>query len=378
MSDVIKISSDLIMCKSVTPQDGGSIGYISEFLSHLGFKCHNIDFGDTKNLYAKFDSGSETKNICFVGHVDVVSPGDISTWSHDPFISTIKDGKLYGRGASDMKCAIACFLVAVKDFLDKKSNISLSVLITSDEEGSGKNGVILVLPELSKRGEKIDYCIVGEPTSVERVGDMIKVGRRGSFTARIEVVGEQGHVAYPHLAENPIPILSRILCDLNDYKLDSGNEVFESSNLEIVDINTGNNTYNLIPRSAKAVVNIRHNDMHDKDSLYNMIHNICKKYSDQVLIDIISHSDTYLAKSFEFANVVSVVIEKICQYKTILSTNGGTSDARFVSRYCDNIVEVGLSSATAHKVDEHVLISDISILQSIYLGVLNRMNATNH
>lgn len=362
--DALELTKKLIEFPSVTPEEAGCLDYIEKLLKAGGFTCERMKFAEVDNLYAKKGSG---KNFCFAGHIDVVPPGDLAKWTNDPFKPVIKDGKLYGRGASDMKAAVAAAIIAAKDF---KGQGSVSVLFTADEEGPGVNGTLKVLEALDKRGEKIDACIVGEPTSVHKLGDMAKIGRRGSMNCKITVTGKQGHAAYPHLADNPVKKLINILHKLQNHKLDSGNEHFQPSNLEVVTFDVGNPASNVIPGSASATLNIRFNSIHTSEKLKKWI----ESEAEGAALNFHVSGESFLTKPGKLSDIVKASVVEATGVQPELSTTGGTSDARFISRYSE-VVEFGLRNATAHQVDEHVDADDINKLAEVYSLMLKKFFA---
>jgi succinyl-diaminopimelate desuccinylase len=366
MIDPVKISIDLINLKTITPNDNGAMELIIKILEPYGFKSTIKQFNKTRNLYIKF--GTQGRNLCFLGHTDVVSEGDAAKWRFDPFKATIHDDILYGRGAVDMKGAIAAFIAAVVKFVPI-CNESISILLTSDEEGVGADGTIKMLKELETIDEKIDYSIVGEPTNPEFIGEMIKIGRRGSISFKLIVIGKQGHVAYPELADNPVTQIIKIAEKLVNLKLDEGNEFFAPSNLEVTSIDVGNSTTNLIPHSATANFNIRFNDLHDSYSLTDKIRDICNQISSKFELEIISSSESFILKPDNFALKAREIVSKLTGIDTIFSTTGGTSDARFMRNYAP-VFEFGLINASAHQINESVKIADIYLLSDIYLELL--------
>lgn len=378
--DPVELSKELISCESVTPDSEKALNNLQNKLENIGFKCQRLPFEDKNtpkvdNLYAKIGQGSP--HLCFAGHLDVVPPGPLDKWTSPPFSPEIRNEMLYGRGASDMKCAIACFVSATESYLKSNQiNGTISFLITGDEEGPSINGTRKMLPVLKEQGEKWDFCIVGEPTSVNQTGDMIKIGRRGSINFEIEITGKQGHVAYPHLADNPVSRLTSILSELNNHELDKGTEYFQPSNLEIVSINVNNNVDNVIPESAVARFNIRYNDIHNSKTLIKWVEGICSSVCEEGDSKFkISHrltGESFLTKPGEFSDIIENSIKKLTGIDTDLSTTGGTSDARFIKDYCP-VVELGLTNATAHKIDEHVPISDIYKLASIYESIIEKI-----
>ena len=373
----IKHLEKLIACKSVTPLDSGAIDYISDLLQENGFRAEIKIFGNDEysvtNLYGVY--GNSSPNICFAGHVDVVPPGDSKSWKYDPFTATTEGDKIFGRGAVDMKGALACALSSSLDFIKSNPNPngSISFLITSDEEGKAEFGTKEMLSYLysQKDFKQIDLAILGEPTCVEEVGDTIKIGRRGSVSFTLIVQGMQGHVAYPDLADNPIPYLIKILNELNNYKLDEGNEFFQSSNLEITSVDVNNNATNVIPQEASAKFNIRFNNIHSPESIVELVKNLINRYSTNYKLNSYVSALPFIQKPIglieDFADIVSANTGVKCKF----STSGGTSDARFISNYC-NVVEFGLLSGMAHKINEHTGINDLQRLHNVYYNALNK------
>lgn len=380
MTDPIQLSQSLIACRSITPKDAGALAVLGKALKSLKFKVEEFTFEEpgcesVKNLFAKFGDGG--KHLCFAGHTDVVPPGDETEWTSQPFEPTIRDNMLYGRGAADMKCAIACFVAACSRFLEghKDFDGSISLLITGDEEGDAINGTKKLLEALSQKGERFDGCIVGEPTNPENLGDMIKIGRRGSISFTIELFGTQGHVAYPHLADNPISRLNKILHSLDLHTLDDGTEYFDPSNLEITSFDVGNTAGNVIPSMAKATFNIRYNDSHKPKTLVKWVEGICDSVchdgSAKYELHHRNSAEPFITPPGELSDVVSQSVAYVTTITPKLSTTGGTSDARFIKDYCP-VVEFGLINQTAHKVDECAKLDDIEHLTQIYEQVLER------
>ena len=369
----LKLAKELISKPSVTPEDAGAINVLAKNLRSLGFKCQLINFKNIKNLYAKL--GNSSPNFCYAGHTDVVPPGNISDWSVDPFKPTIKNNKLIGRGANDMKASIACFVTAVSRFKVKNSKFkgSISLLITGDEEGLAINGTKKVVEYLRRKKEKINFCIVGEPTNPNKLGEMIKIGRRGSITGRLTVIGSQGHVAYPKRANNPSDVIVKILKKLKEIKLDKGTKNFQASNLEITKINIDNHADNVIPGLGHAVFNIRFNNRHSSNSLKiklnTIIKSISKKAKCKFKINYQVSGEAFLTKPNKTTYMVQNIIKKITKIKPKLSTAGGTSDARFIRKIAP-CLEFGLVGKTMHKVDESVPLSDLKKLSNIYLNIL--------
>ena len=369
----LKLAKELIRRPSVTPKDAGAINLLTKNLRFLGFKCHVINFKNITNLYAKL--GKSSPNFCYAGHTDVVPPGNIDDWSVNPFKPVVKKNKLIGRGANDMKASIACFIAAVSRFKskNKKFNGSISLLITGDEEGMAINGTKRVIEYLKKKREKINFCLVGEPTNPNKLGEMIKIGRRGSITGRLSVIGTQGHVAYPHRANNPSTTIIKILKKIKEIKLDKGTKNFQASNLEVTKINIDNQADNVIPGSADAVFNIRFNNKHSSNSLkkkLNSIFNsITKKAKCKFKVQYEVSGEAFLTKPNKITYMIQNTIRKLTKIKPQLSTAGGTSDARFIRKIAP-CIEFGLVGKTMHKIDESVPVSDLKKLTNIYQNIL--------
>ena len=370
----LHLSKELIRFPSITPIDAGAINFLSKKLKKLGFNCKILEFKDKKskpikNLYARI--GNKRPNLCYAGHTDVVPPGNYQDWSVNPFKPTVKKNYLIGRGANDMKSSIACFVAATSKFLQKnrRFNGSISFLITGDEEGHAINGTKKVVDYLSKKKEKIDFCIVGEPTNPNKLGEMIKIGRRGSLSGKIEITGIQGHIAYPHLNNNPINTLVSICKKLKERKLDRGNKNFQPSNLEFTSINVDNKAHNVIPARAKAQFNIRYNNLHTSSSLKKKINLIVKKISKKnkckFKVDYIENGDAFLTKPEKTIYMAKRIIKKITKVTPKFSKTGGTSDARFIKKISP-CLEFGLVNKTMHKVDECVSLGDLKKLTKIY------------
>ena len=376
--DELQLSKDLISFPSVTPIDAGAINYLSKKLKQLGFNCKILEFKDKKNppiknLYARL--GSKQPNLCYAGHTDVVPPGNVKDWTVNPFKPIIKNNYLIGRGANDMKSSIACFLAAVSNFLknNKKINGSISFLITGDEEAQAVNGTKKVVDYLIKKKEKINFCIVGEPTNPKKLGEMIKIGRRGSLSCELEIRGTQGHVAYPHLSKNPINSIIAICKKLKEKPLDKGNKHFQPSNLEFTGIHVDNEAHNVIPARAKTQFNIRYNNFHTAISLKKMINlivkSVCKKNKIKYTIEFLVSGDSFLTKPGSTIQMAKKIIRKITKINPVFSTTGGTSDARFIKKIAP-CLEFGLVNKTMHRVDECVSLSDLKKLTKIYNKIL--------
>ena len=369
----LKLARELIRRPSVTPKDAGAINILAKYLRSLGFKCQMMNFKNIKNLYARL--GKSSPNFCFAGHTDVVPPGNINDWSVNPFKPTIKNNKLIGRGANDMKASIACFVAAVSRFKSKNKKFkgSISLLITGDEEGIAINGTKKVVEYLKRKKEKINFCLVGEPTNPNKLGEMIKIGRRGSITGRLTIIGVQGHVAYPHRANNPSNTLVKILKKIKETKLDNGTKNFQASNLEITKINIDNHADNVIPGSADAVFNIRFNNKHSSGSLKRKLNaifkSITKKTKCKYKVQYEVSGEAFLTKPNRTTYMIQDTIKKVTRIRPKLSTAGGTSDARFIRKIAP-CLEFGLVGKTMHKIDESVTIADLKKLTKIYLNIL--------
>ena len=375
----LKLAKELIKFPSITPKDAGVMRFLEKKLKKMGFKTKILNFKEknfqpVKNLYARL--GSKGPNFCFAGHLDVVPPGNIKDWTVNPFRPSIKKGHLIGRGANDMKGSIAAFVSAVSIFLNNKKsfNGSISLLITGDEEGDAVNGTKKVVDYLKKRNEKINFCLVGEPTNPNKLGEMIKIGRRGSLTGKIEIIGMQGHVAYPHRANNPSTIIIKILNELKNIKFDKGTKKFQPTNLEITKINIDNNADNVIPKTANATFNIRFNNKHSSGSIKKRINKILskinKKNKSKFKIDYRVSGEAFLTKQNATTNMIQNVIKKITKVRPKLSTTGGTSDARFLKNISP-CLEFGLVGKTMHKVDEAVSLKYLKKLTKIYANILD-------
>ena len=374
----LQLAKELMKFPSITPRDAGVMKFLEKKLKKMGFKTKILNFKEknfqpVKNLYARL--GSKGPNFCFAGHLDVVPPGDIKDWTVNPFRPSVKKGHLIGRGANDMKGSVAAFVSAVSIFLNnnKSFNGSISLLITGDEEGDAVNGTKKVVDYLKKKKEKINFCLVGEPTNPNKLGEMIKIGRRGSLTGKIEIIGTQGHVAYPHRANNPSTIIVKVLNELKNIKFDKGAKNFQPTNLEITKINIDNKADNVIPRVANATFNIRFNNKHSSGSIKKRINKILSKIStknkSKFKIDYRVSGEAFLTKQNATTNMIQNVVKKITKIKPKLSTTGGTSDARFLKNISP-CLEFGLVGKTMHKVDEAVSLNDLKKLTKIYANIL--------
>jgi succinyl-diaminopimelate desuccinylase len=372
-TDPVALARALIRCPSVTPEDHGALSVVQQALDQLGFTCHRLRFEEDgtapiENLYARLGAGAP--NLCFAGHTDVVPPGDLDGWRLDPFAGVVENGVLYGRGAVDMKGAIACFLAASARFLERhRPEGSISLLITGDEEGAAINGTRKVLAWLRDHGETLDACVVGEPTSAERLGDTIKIGRRGSLSGRLTVRGVQGHVAYPERADNPVPKLLTMLQALRAEPLDAGSEHFQPSQLVITSVDVGNPASNLIPAEARALFNVRFNDRHTARRLETALRTRLDATDEDYLLDTNAGAEAFLTTPGPFTDLLEALIERELGIVPELSTTGGTSDARFIKDVCP-VVEFGLVGATIHQVDEHVPVADLEALTRVYQALL--------
>ena len=372
------LAKELIRFPSITPIDAGVMKFLAKKLTTIGFKCKVLEFKEqnskpVKNLYARL--GNTQPNFMFAGHLDVVPPGNLKDWIIKPFNPEIKKGYLIGRGANDMKSAIASWVAAVSKFVakNKKFNGSISLLVTGDEEGIAINGTKKVVDYLKKRKEKIDFCLVGEPTNPNKLGEMIKIGRRGSITGHLNIIGTQGHVAYPHRANNPSNTIIKILKKLKEIKFDKGTKDFQATNLEVTKINIDNSADNVIPSSAHATFNIRFNNKHSsnslKEKLNKILKNITKKDKSKFNIKYMVSGEAFLTKPNQTTYMIQNIIKKVTKIKPKLSTTGGTSDARFI-RKITPCLEFGLVGANMHKVNESVSLSDLKKLTNIYKNIL--------
>lgn len=374
MTDAIELARALIRRPSVTPDDAGSIDVLKQALEEIGFGCHDMTFSDhdtpdVRNLYARLGAGSP--NFCFAGHTDVVPVGDESAWSVDPFGAELIGGELYGRGASDMKSAVAAFVSAAAAFAAGNNDFggSISLLITGDEEGPSINGTKKVLQWMRENGETIDACIVGEPTNPSRLGEMIKIGRRGSMSGWLAVEGTQGHTAYPHLADNPIPRLVRMLSILTEAELDQGNDHFQASTIAVASVDVGNPATNVIPARATAMFNIRFNDEHSSATIESWLRQQFDAVGGDYELKIQVSGESFLTPPGPLSALIARAVRDVLGIDPELSTTGGTSDARFIKDFCP-VAEFGLVGQTMHKVDERSAVADIDALTKIYLSVL--------
>jgi len=367
--NVIELTKALIACASVTPKDEGAQVLLAAALEKLGFECHHLQYEDVPNLFVRL--GSDGPHLCYAGHTDVVPPGPSGEWTFGPFNPEIKDGVLFGRGASDMKGSVAAFVSAVSDYLEKSGppKGSISLLITGDEEGPAVNGTIKVLEWMKENNHLPDVCLVGEPTNPSVLGQEIKIGRRGSLTGKIIIKGKQGHVAYQHLADNPLPRLAKMVDALTSHTFDEGSEFFAATNLEVTTIDVGNPTTNVIPGSGTTTFNIRFNDHWTGESLSDKIREILDKVHEDYELELASDSDSFITEPGAWTEAVLKAVEETTGNKAKYTTTGGTSDARFIKDYAP-VAEFGLTGASMHKANEHVPVSDIHQLSEIYERVL--------
>jgi len=379
--DPVAFLQTLIRERSVTPDSTGALDRVEKALTCIGFSCWRLPFQSpgmpmVDNLFARI--GHASPHFCFAGHVDVVPPGDVSRWSHPPFAGEIKDGVLYGRGAVDMKGSVAAFCAATAAFIREHGAAfggSISFLITGDEEGPALDGTVKVLEWMTANGHRPDACLVGEPSCSERIGDTIKIGRRGSLNARLTVIGKQGHAAYPHKADNPIPKLVRMLDRLASEALDQGNAYFEPSTLAITSVDVGNPAENVIPDRASARFNIRFNNEHSQESLERWINGHCRaviaEMGGDYTLSLSSNADSFVTARGPLVDVVAGAVREVTGLEPALTTGGGTSDARFIKNHCP-VVEFGPLNATIHQTDECIPIADLQATKDIYLRILER------
>ncbi len=375
--DPIDFAQDLIRCPSTTPQEAGVMSVLQEALEALGFKVWRETFHEkgtesVENLYARL--GEVEPNFCYAGHLDVVPIGDSAAWSVDPYVGEVRDQHLYGRGTEDMKGAIACFVAAVSVFLKKNKGTfdgSISFLITLDEEGPAINGTKKMLKWMESQGEKIDICLVGEPTNPHHLGEMAKIGRRGSMNCELKVNGKQGHAAYPQLADNPITKLVRILDRFKSEAIDEGTDYFQPSNLEVSSVDVGNLAFNVIPAQASARFNVRFNDSRPYEEIQKWIQTICEEEAESFDLNMTVTGEAFHSKPNRLTDILQEVSNEVTGRELELSTTGGTSDARFIKDYCP-VIEFGTTGRTAHHVDENVSLETLVQLTEIYEKVLTR------
>jgi succinyl-diaminopimelate desuccinylase len=373
MSKTLALTEELISLHSVTPADGGCQLKMAERLSPLGFQCETIASGDVTNLWAR--RGNAQPLLVFAGHTDVVPTGPLERWSSDPFIPTHRDGRLYGRGAADMKTSLAAMVVAVEEFIAAHPNHkgSIGFLITSDEEGPAIDGTVIVCNQLKARGEQLDYCIVGEPTSVKQIGDMIKNGRRGTMSGKLVVKGVQGHIAYPHLAKNPIHLAAPCLAELVSIEWDKGNEYYLPTSWQMSNIHSGTGASNVIPGECVIDFNFRFSTASTVEGLQQRVHQVLDKHGLEYELKWTVGGLPFLTPRGELSNALSSAIKTETGLDTELSTTGGTSDGRFIAQICPQVIEFGPTNATIHKIDEHIWVSEIEPLKNIYRRTLENL-----
>lgn len=367
----IKLAQDLIACPSVTPEDAGAQILLAQMLRDAGFDIQHLEFEGVPNLFARI--GTQSPHLCFAGHTDVVPPGPEELWKYGPFNPQIEGDILYGRGASDMKSNVAAFVVAGINFVRANPNFggSISYLITGDEEGPADFGTVKVLEWMKAGGHVPDVALVGEPTNPENLGDEVKIGRRGSLSGKLTVKGVQGHVGYPHLADNPVPRMVKMLEALNEYTFDEGNEFFAATNLEVTSVDVGNTADNVIPAAIRASFNIRFNSVWTGETLGARVRNILNSVSEDYDLILTCGAESFLTQPGAWTELVRGAVADVTGRTPAYTTNGGTSDARFIKEYCP-VVEFGLINKTVHQVNENTRVSDIVTLTKIYENILER------
>jgi succinyl-diaminopimelate desuccinylase len=373
MPEALELAQELIARRSVTPEDGGCQEIIAKRLERAGFRCEPMKFGQVANLWARRGTGHPV--VCFAGHTDVVPTGPLQEWHSDPFVPTIRDGKLFGRGAADMKSSIAAFVVATEIFVREKPQHSGSIafLLTSDEEGPAVDGTVRVVEALKARNELVDYCIVGEPTSVDALGDMLKNGRRGSLSGNLTVRGIQGHVAYPHLARNPVHELAPALAELARVQWDKGNEDFPPTTWQVSNVRAGTGAANVIPGTVEVDFNFRFSTESTEASMRSRLESVLKKHGLDYTIGWTLGAKPFLSKRGRLAQTVMAAGKRHTGRSAELSTTGGTSDARFIIDICPEIIELGPVNASIHKLNEHIALDELEVLPRIYLDTLRAL-----
>ncbi len=374
-TDPVALTAELIRCPSVTPEEGGALQLLESVLGQAGFECHRVDRGGVPNLFARWGTKGHPRSFGFNGHTDVVPVGTIEDWSVDPFGAELRDGKLWGRGATDMKSGVAAFAAAAIDFVrDTPPDGAVILAVTGDEEGDAEHGTTAILDWMAGHGEAMSACLVGEPTCPERMGEMIKIGRRGSLSAHFTAEGVQGHTAYPHRARNPLHAMVRLMDRLARHELDQGTEHFDPSTLAITTIDTGNTATNVIPRQCRATVNIRFNDVHDGAGLTAWLRAQADAVAGEtgvaITVEARPASESFMTPPGPLSELASAAIAAETGVTPVLSTSGGTSDARFIKDHCP-VVEFGLVGQTMHQVDEHVETAQIIQLRDIYARILS-------
>ena len=369
----LALAQELIERRSVTPQDGGCQALIARRLERAGFRCESMPFGEVTNLWAR--RGSDRPLVCFAGHTDVVPTGPLSEWHSDPFVPTIRDGKLFGRGAADMKSSIAAFVVAAERFIAERPEHrgSIAFLLTSDEEGPSVDGTARVVERLKQRGETIDYCIVGEPSSVDALGDTLKIGRRGSLSAKLLVRGIQGHVAYPQLVKNPIHLLAPALAELVRTQWDQGNESFPPTSFQASNVHAGTGAGNVVPGAVELDFNFRFSTESSDASLRDRVESILRKHALDFSIQWTLGAKPFLSRRGRLADIVLQVAKRRTGHSGELSTTGGTSDARFIIDICPEVIELGPVNTSIHKLNEHIALQELEALPLIYLDTLRAL-----
>ena len=372
-NSVLTLVRELIQRPSVTPEDAGCQHMLAERLKAIGFECEFMQHGSVSNLWAR--RGTAQPLLVFAGHTDVVPPGPLERWESDPFVPTLRDGKLYGRGAADMKSSIAAFVVAVEEYIKARPGHegSIALLITADEEGPAIDGTVRVCDTLEERGTQLDYCIVGEPTSVNALGDTIKNGRRGSLSGRLRIIGKQGHVAYPHLARNPIHLVAPALMTLTSERWDEGNEYFPPTTFQVSNFRAGTGAGNVVPGDAILDFNFRFSTASTPEDLKHRVHAILDAHALDYELDWTLGGSPFLTPRGELSSALAESIQAVTRREPELSTTGGTSDGRFIARICPQVVEFGPINASIHQVNEHVAIDDLEPLKDVFRGVLERL-----
>jgi succinyl-diaminopimelate desuccinylase len=373
MSDTLQLAQQLIACRSLTPEDAGCLDIIGARLSKLGFRQEKMRHGEVDNLWAW--RGEAAPIVCFAGHTDVVPTGPVEKWSNDPFTPTVRDGMLYGRGAADMKGSLAAFVIAAEKFVavHPQHKGSIALLLTSDEEGVAVDGTVRVVEALQARGRKLDYCIVGEPTAVSKTGDTIKNGRRGSLSGTLVVKGVQGHIAYPHLVKNPIHLAAPAIAELAATTWDEGNEYFPPTSWQISNIRGGTGATNVVPGTVEILFNFRFSTASTVDGLKSRVHAILNRHGFEYDLQWELSGKPYLTPKGDLVDAVSAAIRDVTGIETELSTSGGTSDGRFIADICPQVIELGPSNATIHKINECVPVDELEKLSQIYYGTLTRL-----
>lgn len=378
-TDPVALTAELIRCPSVTPEEGGALVFLQDVLSKAGFTCARVDRGGIANLFARWGEKGHAHTFGFNGHTDVVPVGDVAAWTKPPFGAEIEEGVMYGRGATDMKSAVAAFAAAASDFVtDTPPDGAIILAITGDEEGDAVDGTTALLDYMDQTGEQMSACLVGEPTCPNEMGEMMKIGRRGSMTAYFTVTGIQGHSAYPHRAKNPLPAMARLMDRLASHELDQGSDHFDASTLAVVTIDTGNPANNVIPAQTRSTVNIRFNDLHTGDALADWLRGeaagVAEKFGVAIDVQIKISGESFLTPPGTLSDLVAMAVKAETGRDPVLSTTGGTSDARFIKDHCP-VVEFGLVGKTMHQVDECVPVEQIHQLKAIYSRILHEFFA---